>query len=124
MENCVHCGNPLKTTFKKQPKFCSEKCRNRYYYLLARGQEKRLCVVCGADLKGNRKKYCSDKCRQKAEAIRLHEKRKADYEEYKSFKKIRPKKRTKPKMSLNEVMKRAKVEGLTYGQFVAKYKLD
>lgn len=69
------------------------------------------CRVCGKALEGKQRAVCSKECRWKESNSQI--------KEYKSFKTI---KRTKPKYSLAEINKMARVENLTYGQFMAKYR--
>ena len=121
MAKCLQCGVVM--SLRASAKFCSKKCCQRYHYIKRRGSVP-TCIICGNELSGNQKKYCSAKCQKTGSNFKLSEKRKEDFDDYKSYKNIKPKKRTKPKMSLDEVMKRARVEGLPYGQFVAKYNLD
>lgn len=65
------------------------------------------CYYCGAEVYG-RKFYCSAEC--KAAGRRLQ-----------PLKRIRT--QPKPKLSIDEINRLARDEGLTYGQYVAKYKM-
>ena len=90
-------------------RYCSEECRRAY----RRRVKVRNCEFCAKEFSGRQKKYCSSECRLRAngqlpdltvsdELIRL------------------PKKRVK-KMSLSEINEAARAEGLSYGQYTAKY---
>ena len=114
---CEICGKEL--TDKKR-KFCSNECR-----LIARGSVDKFCVMCGKLLTGNRHRFCSKECFEKAKASGRY---KYDSKNNKDcYKKPKPetKKQGRPKKPLTfaEVCKKAREEGLSYGQCVARYNL-
>ena len=73
------------------------------------------CPVCGNFfIGGNNKKYCSAECREKARRKMTGEGRKKPKENKECKRKIGV-------LSIGEVNRRARAEGLTYGQYMAKY---
>lgn len=76
------------------------------------------CAICGKEFVARRdsQKCCSDECR-KENASRYQ---KAKYE--KSYRTARPEPK-KPKNNITEIAVAARAEGLTYGQYAAKYKI-
>ena len=89
--------------------YCSAECRRA---MEKKRKEKeianraQICAFCGVVFYSDRrKKYCCDKCRDKANGKRSAKPRK------------------KAKMSIEEVAKLCRKEGLSYGQYVAKYGL-
>ena len=105
--NCKHCGKEFDTD-KNSQTYCSVKCRKLERRKNARVEHAQtlpgICAFCGAKFTGDRKKkYCCDDCR-----IR-HNKR------------LKPKPRNKPAQSIADINALARAEGLSYGQYVAKY---
>lgn len=104
---CPVCGKVFVRTHNAQ-KHCSAECRIKYYSQKKvkdhyRPPKMYECAWCGKFFDSDRKKkYCCDECRIKA------------YQK-------RPTRRKKPKLSLAEVNALAREEGLTYGQYFAKY---
>ena len=104
-KKCKTCGKQF-VSFSNGQKYCSEECR-RAYYKQPLGKRTFECAFCGNSFEADaRRKYCSAECRIKSEA---------------SAKKRS--KRKKPKLSLNQVAKFCREEGLSYGRYVAKYGL-
>lgn len=76
----------------------------------------RKCVICGNIFVGRpNKKYCSAQCREKSRTKSREEERK------KPKAKIRQRKNKLGSLSLEEINKRARAEGFTSGQYMAKY---
>ena len=117
MPECANCGKSFKIKFRGGKKYCSEKCRKKFY---DKPKPVKKCENCGKKFTGRRTKYCSEFCRKKAKIAKMTESRKVDFEAVKP-KVMKPK--TKPKLSLEEVAKLANDAGLTYGQYVGKHGL-
>ena len=76
-----------------------------------------ICPICGNEFpKYKTRKYCSPKCSKEAKRRQDLEKQKINIREYVAMKK-KPEP-YKPRVSIEEVVRRAKAEGLTYGQYV------
>lgn len=119
---CETCGKEL--TGRKR-KYCSNECR-----MIANGETEKVCKVCGKPLPKNKLTYCSEECGKKAHKEYMHEYHKKRVNKQKGKPKTRkpfPKKKEAPKeknyLSFAEVCKRAREEGLSYGQCVARYNL-
>lgn len=98
IKKCLGCGKEYKPNACNQ-QYCSIECRNR--------KKPRFCLFCGSKLNGVQKKYCNSKCRNEyLKANKNTVTRKA----------IRRK-----KTSLADINKKARSEGLSYGQYMAKY---
>lgn len=108
-ETCKYCGKEF-TTDNHRQKYCTVECRDKAY------KEKRFkplgtrvfeCEFCGELFEADSKRrFCTPECRLKYERG-----------------KRKPKKTKKPKLSLNQVAKLSREEGLSYGQYCAKYGL-
>ena len=84
--------------------YCNEDCRTAANRKIL-GRRTFECAFCGKDFESDaRRKYCSAECRE--DAKRENQKRK------------KPK---KAKVSLEQINELARKEGLTYGQYFAKY---
>ncbi len=101
---CLCCGEQFTTTSNFQ-KYCNENCRQKYYYGLAKSKPKTYsCAWCGIVFDAEKKrKFCSDECRLQSYG--------------------RGKKKKKADNSLSKIALLARKEGLSYGQYVAKYGL-
>ena len=74
------------------------------------------CPICGSFFTGRpNKMYCSAECRIKASGKKQNEARK------KPKQKVNECKEKIKSLSIEEVNRRARAEGLTYGQYMAKY---
>ena len=106
----------------------------KWYYTEWRVEKK--CVICGKEYMPNthNQKTCGKECSQilnkqrRDEHIREVEAKKAmgTYENpwHKTYEKPKPRKRQpKPKLSVVEIAVLARKEGMTYGQYVAKYNM-
>ena len=126
MPKCLNCGNEFKYRFRSTEKFCSTVCCHNYHRKKRKASDNKNCLVCGKELSGRQTKYCSDECRYKAQ---IERQRSLNYQEYKKPKADvveAPKKkrgRPKKKLSIADINKLARAEGLNYGQYVAKYGL-
>jgi predicted nucleic acid-binding Zn ribbon protein len=124
MPTCLNCGNEFKYRFRSSEKFCSTVCCHNYHRKKRRISANKVCVVCGKKLTGQQSKYCSAECRYQAQ---LQRQRSANLIEYKKprAEATPPKKRSRPrkKLSIADINKLAREEGLNYGQYVAKYGL-
>lgn len=101
---CPECGKEFERTYNAQ-RFCSAECRQKYS-----NKKSTLfhlnCAWCGKAFTYDRKKrYCSEECKLIANN------------------KKKPIKRKAPSMTAGEIGAMARQEGLSYGQFVAKYGL-
>lgn len=127
MKECKMCGKPIKIGFSKRKRFCSQECLELWY---SKQRNKNTeCVVCGNPLTGRQSKYCSDECKRVAFRRERHKYvykyKKPEPETEVDEIKAEPKEETKPKNvpSIAEINKLAREAGLTYGQYVAKYRL-
>ena len=68
---CLQCGKPvIQTPHRKEKKFCSDKCRLRWWNehperITHRAVCRKTCLYCGAEFiahRNERQKYCSRKC--------------------------------------------------------------
>ena len=100
---CPICKNNFETD-RNAKMYCSDECKKKS---LQKPERTFVCQCCGKDFKSVRKrKYCDPSCRSYFEGkLPLIEKK------------------NKPKHSLSDILTKAREEGLTYGQYVAKYKL-
>ena len=119
---CEICGKEL--TGRKR-KYCSNECR-----MIANGVTEKVCKVCGKPLPKNKLTYCSEECSKKAHKEYMREYNEKRANELRGKPKARkpfPKKKRstqeKNYLSFAEVCKRAREEGLSYGQCVARYNL-
>lgn len=124
MPKCINCGKEFKIKFRSNEKYCSTECGQQFYK--NKNKEQRFCLVCGKELPPRRRSYCSDECRYKGKIAyqiyrnnELYKKPKAEAEEKPKRKRGRPKKMP----SLSDINALAREEGLTYGQYCAKYGL-
>lgn len=96
---CMQCGKKFIPKVYNQ-QFCSLECKNF--------KRDRYCIYCGKKLTANKSKYCSVKCKneynKQGGCIVIHKGRKQ--------------KKTNALADLNA---KARAEGLTYGQYMAKY---
>lgn len=99
---CPECGKVFERR-NSSHKYCCIECRKK---ATARELTKHLyyqCGFCGIGFEeGSENPYCSDECKRKAEGKP-------------------PKAKRKKVLSIDEVARLAKKEGLTYGQYVVKY---
>jgi len=105
---CAQCGKEFTTTHPTQ-KYCTLECRDKAY----KSRDKRLgrrvfeCEFCNKLFEADAKRrFCTPECRRKAER--------------KKKKQTKPK---KPKLTLEQVAKLSREEGLSYGEYVKKYGL-
>ena len=109
IKKCPNCGKTFETD-KHQQKHCCVGCRREYTYKNTHKKNNLktiICAFCGEAFNTLRKrKYCCKTCTQRAQgksaAKRSH--------------KILP-------LSLEAIAKVCRDEGLSYGQYVAKYNL-
>ncbi len=68
---CLQCGKPvIQTPHRKEKKFCSDKCRLRWWNehperITHRAVCRKTCLYCGAEFiahRNEKQKYCSRKC--------------------------------------------------------------
>lgn len=117
-QRCVICGTPFNGS--KNKKYCSHEC----VLMARRGTHKRqlkergrrnigdiiICPTCGKNFpynSGNRK-YCSLECKNKAQQIKADES-------------ASPRQRKKRAKTIVDIIRAAKAEGLSYGEYVSKY---
>ena len=106
-KKCPVCGKAF-TAEKNGIKYCSPMCKKK---ASGRPPLKKKCEYCMSDLPPRRKKYCSDDCYLMANG------RKGDKAGKFVFKK------SKRKLPMADINERARAEGLSYGQYVAKYNI-
>ncbi len=102
---CECCGKEFKTSCRRG-KYCSMECRDKVYKerKVRLGVRTFYCELCGKAFESDkRRKFCTPECRRKAERG--------------------GKKSKKPKLSLEQVAKLSREEGLSYGRYVGKYGL-
>lgn len=133
------CNKEFETNYSFQ-KYCSTECKyvmdkentmKRYY---CAEERKKICKVCGKEFVKNKKSwvYCSDECRQRDKKSHTFElecqcchrifKSSIDIKKFCTAKCRRTGVKKKV-MSMEEVAKRAREEGITYGEYVAKYRV-
>ena len=100
IKECEWCGKEFVRRRNSQ-KYCSAKCRNanRNHRLYDEGKT---CLICLKPLPKGRSKYCSDEC----------------FKKIKTVPKFTP---TEKKSTIAEINAKARAEGLSYGQYMAKY---
>lgn len=104
---CI-CGKTF-TTDNNAQKYCSEKCRRAANRKKPQLLSEQVCEFCGKIFSYPRKKkYCSDICCSKANGKGTV---------YKSNAK------KNPTMTIEQIASASRKEGLSYGQYVAKYGL-
>ena len=109
---CPVCGNEFEKAGAK--KFCSAKCRKarnkeniRKNHQVYKSPKRFECGWCGLFFESKKKEdYCCEECRQKGENRKRSRGR-----------------RTKNTLSIDAIAVAARKEGLSYGQYVAKYGL-
>jgi hypothetical protein len=114
-KKCKFCGNSFATRHSTQL-YCCKSCSSQAFAdlkaELATGEaitHRLKCNFCGKPFTNKRRKsYCSNECRLMANGRCARPKPK-------------DKKAEKPKVSIAEVCVLARQQGLTYGQYVAKY---
>lgn len=121
MPKCKLCGKDFKIRFRSNEVFCSEECCKAFHGI--RAKKDLYCVICGKKLSGKNKKYCGETCRRRAATLRNMEEMKelSESKDVETPKVI--KKKRKPKLTLVQIAVEARKEGLSYGQYVAKYGL-
>ena len=107
---CRECGKEFKTSCSNAV-YCSKECARIWHNkakAMRRKENKRYCVVCGTELTDyQHRRYCSEECK-KNNKVKYYQ----------------PKKAKKEKVtSLDDIALKAREEGLTYGQYVVKYRL-
>lgn len=107
---CEWCGKAFETIHNGQ-KYCSAECGKEMYKVRMYKTERVLvCGWCEKEFVSMRKKtYCSNECRYEANGRKRKQTAKS--------------KKTKPKFTLAQVNAMARAEGLSYGQYMAKYSL-
>lgn len=120
MNICKHCGKEFPISFNGRRVFCSDNCFNTYYKRFPK--KNKTCAICGGALDGRQRKYC-DKCKKIANNNRANEYNKDQYKKPQA--EATPKKRARPKkfLSLAELERLARAEGLTAGQYCVKHRL-
>lgn len=122
MPKCINCGKEFKIKFRSNEKYCSTECCQEFYR--NKNKEQRFCLICGKELPARRRSYCSDECRRKGIIAFSMEKHKEEYKKPKAEVVEKPRrKRGRPKKGqrLQDINALARAEGLTYGQYCAKY---
>lgn len=112
---CEWCGEPF-VAIRYNQKCCTRECAYELYKARVYKTEKTcICGYCEKEFKTMRKRtYCSSECRIAANG---QKQRVAD-------RKLKAKRdKSKPKFTLAQVNAMARAEGLTYGQYMAKYSL-
>lgn len=111
---CRECGKEFKPTHYISV-YCSKECSKAWHRAninrLRRESREARCIVCGeliTDVK--RRKYCSEECK-KNNRVKFYQP------------KDNARNTAKHTASLSEISAKANEEGLTYGQYVAKYGL-
>ena len=107
---CKYCGKEFEKANNRHF-FCSDRCKRKYNYSKTEPDTKKIlleCCLCGKSfLSGRKKKYCSVECRSKT----------------RHFKRNRKTAKQKPVSVLSIIAEKARLEGLSYGKYVAKYGL-
>ncbi|CAK7068644.1 MAG: hypothetical protein EUB_03738 [Eubacterium sp.] len=131
MKKCEHCGKSFNEKVIRRRKYCSEECAYKAKRENIRKREKiksekcktiteRICPICGNHFipvpSNSRKKYCTTECARKAEQERM---RKNAYSTLKT-----QKRKKSPSICLVEAVEKARIEGVSYGVYVAKRRKD
>lgn len=111
---CPECGKEFTAKSNRQI-YCSAKCCNKFNHKLNQIHvTSYTCAHCGKAFKSNqRKKYCSYECCVKANT--KTKKRRTIYSN-----KAQKSRKTFMPLSLPQINKLAREQGLTYGQYMAK----
>lgn len=82
------------------------------------------CAICGAifTTRSAGACYCSEACRKKSKRKQNRQYLAEEQKQYQPKATIQG--RSKPKLSIAEVCRRAKAEGLTYGKYVERHGID
>lgn len=110
---CPICGKTFEVTecFENRRKYCSLDCRNKGYRKKREERTYYYCKWCGEMLpKNSTHKYCSESCELKATRN--------------SASGRTNKKRKKKGLSIDEISRLAKAEGLSYGKYVLKMEME
>ena len=106
-KKCPECGKMFETEGKSRKTYCSVECREKHYAKTKKPKLYYQCEYCGKVYEqGSTNPYCSDACKNmysSGRAKNTGRKNKA--------------------LSIVDISKLAKAEGMTYGQYVAKYGL-
>ena len=78
----------------------------------------RICPVCGGEVTGRNRKYCCEECSKKG-YIRNQIKRNKEREQRLEETKEKRDGRRRTKSPLEEIARKAREAGMTYGQYVA-----
>ena len=122
MPKCINCGKNFKIKFRSNEKYCSVECGQQYYRNTHK--EPRYCVICGKELTGRQRSYCSEECLKRSKVLFAMEAHKEEYKKPEA--EVKPKKKRgklKKGQRLQDINALARAEGLTYGQYCAKYML-
>lgn len=108
---CLMCGKEFLKKCNSQ-KYCSEECRLKDYYKKKNPEKEIICECCGKTFITHcKKKYCSEKCRRIANSPSK-----------------KPSKRNSRKrnnfISLNDMARIARENGISYGQLVAQMEAE
>ena len=125
---CEICGTEFETN-RTNKICCSDRCSQKRWRIQKKNQGKngvgeiRKCIICGNEFKSKSKNHicCSKKCQVKRNCIVTEQQRKNRYYEEKQKNLI---KEAMPKSNHDAIANiaiAARKEGLTYGQYVAKY---
>lgn len=126
---CEICGKDFDTQ-KIDKLCCSKKCTQKRYRMTHRKEPKKKeigkCAICGSEFEKFRENHlcCSEKCRKVMESRKSGE-RMREYKKRKKEKEIREAvkitKKGENHRAIADIAIAARKEGLTYGQYVAKY---
>lgn len=106
-KKCPVCGKIFGTEGKARKTYCSVECREKHYAKVKKSKLYFQCEYCGTPFKeGSTNPYCSDECQNMYSSGR-----------------VKNTGRKKKALSIVDISKRAKAEGMTYGQYVVKYGL-
>lgn len=107
---CLYCGKSFKPKSDHEY-FCSVSCRQSFN-LFGKKETTFVCIYCGKTFESKRrKKYCSHECYLLCNG------------KMRNTSKPKKTKGKKKIMTIAEINEAARSEGLTYGEYVARYKV-
>ncbi len=100
---CLYCSKEF-TTSANAAKYCSVKCRRKASMPPKIYKRHLTCAYCGESFDSERvKRYCSEDCRLRANGRCAPQKKK---------------KKTAPKLSLEDAVRLSREAGMTYGKYI------
>lgn len=122
---CVVCGTEFMPRREEHICCCSKCSQKRWRIMngLFFESDMKKCVICGTEFlqKSTRHICCSEKCQRKRNAMISKEPQKKRYHEQREKQKAQEAMPESNHKAIADIAIAARAEGLTYGQYVAKY---